>query len=305
MSAPNPPSEQRPDTGGPGYGPPTGGQPAGSPPSGPPQYGPPPYGPSQSNPQGYGPPPYGQQGYGPPQQGPQGYGPPTGSQYAGPPSGQQQYGQQQYGQQQYGQQQFGQQQYGQQQPYGQQQYGQAPGQPWGQQQPYGQQQFGQPYGQQHGPGQPSGGANQLIPPGFGGVPLPPDIPQTVQRAFLLWVAIIAVNILGVVVSTVGIGDVFSGVGIFFAVLGGAIGVFLALHFRGRRQWARIVLTVLTGLAMLSSIFTLFGALVLLAFSPLYGIVELAVSAVFLAGGTVALINAWSSSSNAWFGKLSL
>jgi hypothetical protein len=63
-----------------------------------------------------------------------------------------------------------------------------------------------------------------------------------------------------------------------------------------------VLTVLTGLAMLSSIFTFFAALVLLGFAPLFGIVELAVSVVFLVGGTLALINAWNASSNAWFAQ---
>jgi hypothetical protein len=57
--------------------------------------------------------------------------------------------------------------------------------------------------------------------------------------------------------------------------------------------------------MLSSLFALFGAFVLLAFAPVYGIVELAVSVVFLAGGTLALINAWNAQSNAWFGKLGL
>jgi hypothetical protein len=269
MSAPNPPHGEGPDAGGAGYGPPS---------SGSPQYGPPP---SDQ-----------QQGY-----------------------GQQQYGQQQYGQQPYGQQQqYGQQPYGQQQQYGQAPYGQ---QPYGQQQygqaPYGQQQYGQPYGQQppHGqpfgqqrPGGAGGGANALIPPGFGGVPLPPDIPQSVQRAFLIWLVIIAVNVLGTIVSTFGVGDVSSGVGIVFTLLGAAIGVFLVLHFRGRAQWARIVLTVLTGLGMLFNLLAVFASLVLLGFAPLVGIVTLATCLVFLAGGALALINAWNATSNAWFGRVS-
>jgi hypothetical protein len=45
--------------------------------------------------------------------------------------------------------------------------------------------------------------------------------------------------------------------------------------------------------------------VLLAFAPIYGIVQLAVSVVVLAGGTLALISAWNATSNAWFGKLSM
>ncbi|GLZ44902.1 hypothetical protein Acsp06_10870 [Actinomycetospora sp. NBRC 106375] len=265
MSAPNPPYGQQPPAGGPPYGPP-------------PQYGPPPSGP----PPQYGPPQSGPPPYGPPTGGGQQYGPPTGGQQYGPPTG---------GQQQFGQQRFGQQ-------YGQQ-YGQQPGPPSGQQ-PFGQP---PPFGQQRPSGPSSPGANALIPPGFGGVPLPVDIPPTVQRAFLLWIGIIAVNVVGTVLSTIGVGDVFSGVGIVFALLGGAIGVFLALHFRGRAQWARIVLTVLTGLAMLSSVFSFFGAFVLLAFMPVYGIVALATSAVVLAGGTLALINAWNAASTAWFGKL--
>ncbi|WP_433784025.1 hypothetical protein ACQPX6_28045 [Actinomycetospora sp. CA-101289] len=264
MSAPNPPHGERPDAGGSGYGPPSSGQPYGQQPHG--QQ-------DQYGQQQYGQPPYGQQ---------QPYG--------------QQYGQQPYGQQ-YGQQQpYG--QYGQQQPYGQQ-YGQ---QQYGQQ-PYGQQPPpGQPFGQQR-PGGPGGGANALIPPGFGGVPLPPDIPQAVQRAFLVWLVIIGVNVLGTIISSVGLGDYFSGVGIVFALLGAAIGVFLALHFRGRAQWARIVLTVLTGLGMLSSLLSFFASFVLFGFAPFVGLVSLATSVVFLAGGTLALINAWHASSNAWFGRL--
>jgi hypothetical protein len=235
---------------------------------------------------------------------------------SGPQYGAPQYGQQHYGQQHYGQQQYGPQQYGPQHghdgppPYGPPQpppgYGPPPyGPPYGAQPPpfsqqiYGQQQNGQ---QQHGQ---HAGTNPLIPPGFGGVPLPADIPAPVQRAFQLWLAIIAVNVLGVVVTTIGVGDYVSGVGIVFALIGAAIGVFLALHFRGQRQWARLVLTVLTGLAMLSSLFALFGAFVLLAFAPVYGIVELAVTVVFLAGGTLALINAWNAQANAWFGRLGL
>ncbi|MHC1562958.1 hypothetical protein ACR9E3_28700 [Actinomycetospora sp. C-140] len=246
------------------------------PPAGGPPYGPPPT--SGPSPQ-YGPPQYG-----PPQYGPPRYGPPTGGQQYGPPTGGQQYGPPTGGQQQFGQQQFGQQ----------------PGQ-----QPFGQQSFGPPppAGQPRPSAPSTPGANALIPPGFGGVPLPVDIPPTVQRAFLLWIGIIAVNVVGTVLSTIGVGDVFSGVGIVFALLGGAIGVFLALHFRGRAQWARIVLTVLTGLAMLSSVFSFFGAFVLLAFLPVYGIIALATSAVVLAGGTLALINAWNAASTAWFGKL--
>ncbi len=239
----------------------------------------PPYG-QQPDPggRGYGPPPqYGAPQYGqPPQNGQQGYGPPSG-----------QFGQQQYGQQPYGQQPYGQQPYGQ-QPYGQQPYGQ---------QPYGQ----QPYGQQPGrPGQPGDGKNPLIPPGFGGVPLPSVIPQSAQRAFFLWIGVIAVNVLGTIVQTIGVGDIFSGIGIFFALLGGAIGVFLALHFRGRVQWARIVLTVLTGFAMLSSLFAVLGSFVLMALDPAFGVISLATNAVVLAGGALALVNAWNPSTNAWF-----
>ena len=233
-------------------------------------------------------PPYGQQ----PDPGGHGYGPPTAGQPAGPPP---QYGAPQYGQPpQNGQQgygppsgRFGQQQYGQ-APYGQQQYGQ---------QQYGQQQYGQQPGR---PGQPGDGKNPLIPPGFGGVPLPSVIPQSAQRAFFLWIGVIAVNVLGTIVQTIGVGDIFSGIGIFFALLGGAIGVFLALHFRGRVQWARIVLTVLTGFAMLSSLFAVLGSFVLMALDPAFGVISLATNAVVLAGGALALVNAWNPSTNAWF-----
>jgi hypothetical protein len=227
-------------------------------------------------------PQFGQPAYGQPQYGQNHSGPQYGAPGYGPPPGQQPYGQQHYGQQPYGQQQYGQQQYG---------------QPFGQQQPSGQQ-FGRPPGP---PGPQGGGPNPLIPPGFGGVPLPAGIPESVQRAFLLWVGIIAVNVLGVIVSTIGYADVFSGVGIVFALLGGAIGVYLALHFRGGRPWARLVLTILTGLAMLSSLFSFFGSFVLMTLAPVYGFVTLATSVVFIAGGALALVHAWNASSNAWFG----
>ncbi len=162
---------------------------------------------------------------------------------------------------------------------------------------YGQPGHGQPGGP---PSAPTG--NPLVPPGFGDVALPSTIPVSVQRAFLLWVAVIAVNILGTIAQTfVGLSaDVGAAVGVGGAVVGGLIGVYFALQFRGGRNWARIVLTVLTGLALLGSLFGLLGAFVLLALAPAAAVLALVVSVAVIAGCVVALVLAWKPEANAYF-----
>ena len=179
---------------------------------------------------------------------------------------------------------------------GKQQYGQQPD---GQQPPP-----GQPFGQQR-PGGAGGGANALIPPGFGGVPLPPDIPQAVQRAFLVWLVIIGVNVLGTIIS---------------------FGRARRLTSPGSGSSSRSSRAARSGCS--SPCTSAVGRSGRASCSPSspgsgccracccprrlsscswgsrrsYGLVSLVTSVVFLAGGTLALINAWHASSNAWFGK---
>lgn len=171
-------------------------------------------------------------------------------------------GPQQPGGQPYGQQYPGPPQGGQQQPYGQQYGGPPPPgyQPYGQQQPYG----GQPYG----------------PPG-GGVAV--EKPKEVETAFRLLIAFIVLGVIGTVLSfvlastTVGaaIGTtelppgvsssditgiatgVVIGIGVLFLVLYG-LGLLFTFKMRQGRNWARIVLTIVSAIYVLFWLISLGG-----------------------------------------------
>jgi len=222
-----------------------------------------------------------------------------------PSSGEPQYGQGGYGNQPgYGQPGYGQQGgYGQQPGYGQQGgYAQQPG--YGQQGGYAQ----QPGHGQGGYGGPQGGSrpNQLVPPGFGGVPLPPGIPSQVQRAFMIWLGVVALGFVANLVQAFGTpssGGSAAGV-IVLALISAAIGLYLAFQFRGGRNWARITLTVLTGIALLVYLFALIGSFVLLALVPVVGLLLLVLSVAVIAAGILALINAWNANANAFFSAMS-
>lgn len=220
--------------------------------------------------------------------------------FSTPPGGQPSYG---YGQQQYSAPQDGQSQHGQSQ-YGQpqQQYSQ----------PYGQGQYGQAqYGQYVPPprgGAPTGSAgnqaNPLIPPGLGGVPFPGPVPQTVQRAFFAWVLVYPLIILGMIASSLGISSYYAGAGssifsIVAVIMLGAVGVYIALHFRGGREWARIVLTVVAGLSLLSGLIAVPASLLFLAFAPLAGLISLLTTVVALVFEVLFLVYAWKGESTAY------
>ena len=213
--------------------------------------------------------PYGQQPYGgPPQQGGQPYGQP----YPGPP----QQGGQQYGQQ----------------PYGQQQYG---GQPPAGYQPYGQQPYGQqPYG----------------PPG-GGVAV--EKPKEVETAFRLWIASVVIGLIGAIVSFTLIPSIIDTtiastpttpglstedlrtaiqIGLVVAAVIGLVFVALFLLFtfkmRAGRNWARILLTILGGLSILSSLIGIGGLGQMFAAGPL-GILSAVLSIVQLVVIAAAIV----------------
>ena len=162
------------------------------------------------------------------------------------------------------------------------------GQPYGQgphgQQPYGQQPYGQnPYGQKPpGPG-PGGYGSAPAAPDSWGAPPPVERPQAVTVGIGAWLASTLLGVLGAIVTFTqldelvdraiidagldpadydGAGDV-AGTGLIL------VGVVLGLVFVGLqflfiwfawqgRNWARIVLWVLGGLAVLSGLFALAG-----------------------------------------------
>lgn len=176
-----------------------------------------------------------------------------------------------------------------QQPQGEQPYGPPPGA----QQPYGQQQYpappqgGQQYGQQYGGPPPAGyqpygqqpyGGQPYGPPG-GGVAV--EKPQEVETAFRLWIGSVIVGLIGAVLTflqlpalidvaiqstpaTPGLSEENLRLGIQVGIIVGAVVglAFVALYLlftfkmRAGRNWARIVLTILGGLSIIFTLFSL-------------------------------------------------
>lgn len=277
MSAPNPPYGRRPVGGGPGspYPTPPGGMPSHG--RGPAPVGPPPQGPARYRPGPYGAPPHGTPpsgtpGYGVPRQGP----PPI----PGPRP-------------------------------------EPGGEPWRAGAPTdrhhpGPSTPGPPTPAPGGPGTPPpagpppGGAgtdHPLIPPGLNGVPLPGPVPDAVRRAFLVWLVPIPLNVVAMLLTGVSSGDLgglgVSIFGVLVALVGGAIGVYLALHFRGGRHWARIVLTVISGLVLLVELLSVPASLFLIVFSPLVGVISLAISVAIAACEVLFLVLAWKAEASAY------
>jgi hypothetical protein len=153
-----------------------------------------------------------------------------------------------------------------------------------------------------GPGAPSG-ENPLIPPGVNGVPLPGPVPDVVQRAFLVWLVPIPLNVVAMLVNGLSAGDIgglgVSIFGVLVALVGGAIGLYLALHFRGGRNWARIVLTVISGLVLAVELFSVPASLFLLVFAPVVGVISLAISVVIAAAEVLFLVLAWKAEASAY------
>ncbi|MCO1579275.1 hypothetical protein M8C13_26335 [Crossiella sp. SN42] len=166
---------------------------------------------------------------------------------------------------------FPQQGHPQQQPgYGQPQYGQQP-------------QYAQPgqYGQQ----------GQYLPPGMPGGGGAIARPQQVELAFWVWIAGAVVSLIGAVLSYIGsreqiakmldfqrsqasnlppelqqrvqqtaenIGGAGLIIGMVFTIIMVGLFVMFALFMRNGRNWARIVLTVLGGIGIVASLFSLAG-----------------------------------------------
>jgi hypothetical protein len=238
-------------------------------------------------------PPYGQASYG--QQG--GYG--QQSPYGQSPHGQAAYGQQGgYGQQPpYGQPPYGQPPYGQ-PPYGQPPYGQPP---YGQQSPHGQP---SPYGQQGGYAQPAWSPYPSAP-GYGqpaGSSTPTLRPRTVTAGIGAFLVYALLSLIGTVIGFAtfdtlvdqaaedagfdgdlsGLEDAIATTALVFGVVIAALYLVLAWFAWQGANWARIVLWVFGGLALLfgvlglasnSGVLALLGVLQLLAIAA--GIVLLA------------------------------
>jgi hypothetical protein len=168
------------------------------------------------------------------------------------------------------------------QPQGQQPYGQ---QPYGQQHPYGQQPYGQdPHGQQPYGQAPQGGYGSApSAPDAWGAPAPVERPQAVRLGVGAWLASTLLGVLGAIVTFAQLDQLIERslieqgldpadyADLSDATAAGVItlGVVFALVFVGLqllfiwfawqgRNWARIVLWVLGGLAVASSLAGLAG-----------------------------------------------
>jgi hypothetical protein len=115
-----------------------------------------------------------------------------------------------------------------------------------------------------------------------------DASYPARRAFWLWVATIAADLVRRLVTTTGGGELV--VTLLVLVVGG----FVALHFRGGSAWAQIALTVLAGLVIFLTVIAVPGTVALLAPSPASGLVALVASAVVVGCGVGTLKNAWST-----------
>jgi hypothetical protein len=229
---------------------------------------------------------------------------------------------------------------GQNQP-GQNQPGQGqPGQGYGGQGHGGPGYGGQGYGGQGYGGQPGSGYGQPAYPG-GGYPEPgkPAVagepPKSVRTSFQLWVAYLVVGVIGVVVSFLtrdalfdaGVELGLQGSGfteadlppgaldearaagaaqanvslVFNVVILALIGAAVVAMRKGR-NWARIVLTVVGVLALLASLFLLFGAGLLFAIGGL-GIVVVLLGAVSIALAIAAMVFMYRPDAKAYFAAM--
>ncbi|MTD14503.1 hypothetical protein GIS00_11150 [Nakamurella sp. YIM 132087] len=139
--------------------------------------------------------------------------------------------------------------------------GQQPQVQYGQPYPGAAPQYGQPY-----PGQPYPGGGYPV---GGPPPAKPAIPGTVQGAFALYVVSAVLSIISAIVVmnsdiwdlaradrfTSGVVTAAATIGLIIGIGFLAVYVFFAFMMRAGRNWARIVLTVFSGLAIVSGFST--------------------------------------------------
>lgn len=125
-------------------------------------------------------------------------------------------------------------------------------------------------------------------------------PAPVRRSFVLWIAAVVVGLVGSVVSLVTTPTVATGGGVPGLVLGLvllALFVYCAVRLRQGLNWARVTLTVVGGISVLS---TVLGLLLSAGLGISFGAVSTIANLVQAALIVAAILYAYQAPANAWF-----
>lgn len=128
---------------------------------------------------------------------------------------------------------------------------------------------------QPGYGAPAGAANNAPPAGLGYAAPPRNVfaldfnnikervtntqgvPQPLVISYWLWVAAAVLGVVVSLVTMIGFAGGFAGAGLIFSLIFAAAYIFLAIRLKEGSRWARLVLSILGGLSLLSLPFSLF------------------------------------------------
>ena len=83
------------------------------------------------------------------------------------------------------------------------------------------------------------------------------VPQQLVISYWLWVGAAVLGVVGSLVTMVGNAGGFAGVGLIFSLIWAAVYIFIAIRLKEGARWARLVLSIFGGLALVALPFSMF------------------------------------------------